>query len=57
MAAVLTGRNLLLVVLFVWSVRQLFLMGRNPASIPRHDAQSAGNQLRENGATLRDDRD
>lgn len=38
MAAVLTLRNLLLVVLFVWSVRQLFLMGRNPARIPRHDA-------------------
>ncbi|MGP9503017.1 glycosyltransferase 87 family protein [Specibacter sp. AOP5-B1-6] len=38
MAAVLTLRNLLLVVLFVWSVRQLFLMGRNPSRIPRHDA-------------------
>ena len=38
MAAVLTARNLLLVVLFVWSVRQLFLMGRNPRPIPRHDA-------------------
>ncbi|MFQ4149606.1 hypothetical protein AAGW05_13070 [Arthrobacter sp. LAPM80] len=38
MAAVLTLRNLLLVVLFVWSVRQLFLMGRNPSLIPRHDA-------------------
>ncbi len=38
MAAVLTARNLLLVVLFVWSVRQLFLMGRNPSAIPRHDA-------------------
>jgi hypothetical protein len=37
MAAVLTLRNLLLVVLFVWSVRQLFLMGRNPSLIPRHD--------------------
>ncbi|WP_343320428.1 glycosyltransferase 87 family protein [Arthrobacter sp. TMP15] len=38
MAAVLTLRNLLLVVLFVWSVRQLFLMGKNPSLIPRHDA-------------------
>lgn len=37
MAAVLTLRNLLLVVLFVWSVRQLFIMGRNPHAIPRHD--------------------
>ncbi len=38
MAAVLTLRNLLLIVLFVWSVRQLFIMGRNPLAIPRHDA-------------------
>ncbi|WP_247647306.1 glycosyltransferase 87 family protein [Arthrobacter sp. E3] len=38
MAAVLTGRNLLLVILFVWSLRQLFLLGRNPALIPKHDA-------------------
>lgn len=38
MAAVLTARNVLLVVLFVWSVRQLFIMGRNPLAIPRHDA-------------------
>lgn len=37
MAGVLTLRNLLLIVLFVWSVRQLFLMGRNPGLIPRHD--------------------
>ena len=36
MAAVLTMRNGLLVVLFVWSLRQLFLMGRNPALIPHH---------------------
>ena len=40
MAAVLTLRNLLLVVLFVWSVRQLFLMGRNPTLIPKHDADA-----------------
>ncbi len=37
MALVLTVRNGLLVVLFVWSVRQLFLMGRNPSAIPRHE--------------------
>ncbi|WP_425353740.1 glycosyltransferase 87 family protein [Arthrobacter stackebrandtii] len=36
MALVLTARNGLLVVLFAWSVRQLFLMGRNPSAIPRH---------------------
>ena len=36
MAGVLTGRNLLLVVLFVWSVRQLFILGRNPSRIPHH---------------------
>ncbi|MHA7304029.1 hypothetical protein ACX80E_02105 [Arthrobacter sp. TMN-49] len=38
MAAVLTARNVLLVILFVWSVRQLFLLGRDPSSIPKHDA-------------------
>jgi len=32
MAGVLTLRNLLLVVLFVWAVRQLFLMGRTSSS-------------------------
>ncbi len=37
MACVLTARNLLLVVLFIWSVRQLFLMGRNPDAIPHHE--------------------
>ncbi len=36
MAGVLTARNLLLVVLFVWSVRQLFIMGRRPGTIARH---------------------
>lgn len=36
MAAVLTARNVLLVVLFVWSLRQLFLMGRDPLAVPRH---------------------
>ncbi|MFC8302625.1 glycosyltransferase family 87 protein [Specibacter sp. NPDC057265] len=41
MAAVLTARNVLLVVLFVWSVRQLFIMGRNPQAIPRHDAATS----------------
>ncbi|NVM95832.1 DUF2029 domain-containing protein [Arthrobacter sp. AETb3-4] len=39
MAAVLTLRNLMLVVLFVWSVRELFLMGRRPSAVPsKHDA-------------------
>ncbi len=38
MAGVLTARNALLVILFVWSVRQLVIMGRNPQAIPRHDA-------------------
>jgi Glycosyltransferase family 87 len=42
MAGVLTLRNLLLVVLFVWGVRQLFLMGRthvaSKASLSKHDA-------------------
>lgn len=38
MAAVLSARNILLVILFVWSVRQLFVMGRNPHAIARHDA-------------------
>lgn len=37
MAGVLTARNVLLLVLFVWSVRQLFIMGRFPQRIPRHD--------------------
>ncbi|MHA7177803.1 glycosyltransferase 87 family protein [Arthrobacter sp. Sr24] len=41
MAGVLTMRNLLLIVLFVWSVRQLLIMGRNPLAIPRHDAGSS----------------
>ncbi|WP_269939198.1 hypothetical protein [Arthrobacter sp. HY1533] len=41
MAAVLTLRNLLLVVLFVWSVRQLFVLGRNPQAIARHDAAAS----------------
>ncbi|WP_038468829.1 glycosyltransferase family 87 protein [Arthrobacter sp. PAMC 25486] len=36
MALVLTMRNGLLVVLFIWSIRQLVLMGRNPSLIPRH---------------------
>lgn len=36
MALVLTMRNGLLLVLFIWSIRQLFLMGRNPSLIPRH---------------------
>ena len=44
MAAVLTLRNLLLVVLFVWSVRQLFLMGKNPSRIPRHDGEPSSSQ-------------
>lgn len=37
MAGVLTARNLLLVVLFAWSVRQLFIMGRRPGTIARHE--------------------
>ncbi|POH58998.1 glycosyltransferase family 87 protein [Arthrobacter glacialis] len=41
MAAVLTARNVLLVILFVWSVRQLFLLGRIPAPITPHDAEPA----------------
>lgn len=41
MAAVLTLRNLLLVVLFVWSLRQLFVLGRNPQAIARHDAAAS----------------
>lgn len=41
MAAVLTLRNLLLVVLFVWSLRQLFVLGRNPQGIARHDAEAS----------------
>ncbi|MDQ0276749.1 TM2 domain-containing membrane protein YozV [Arthrobacter silviterrae] len=39
MAGVLTLRNLMLVVLFVWSVRGLFQLGRRPSAVPsKHDA-------------------
>jgi hypothetical protein len=51
MAAVLSLRNLLLVVLFVWSVRQLFLMGRNPSRIPRHDQGAVHQAQHDAGAS------